>query len=92
MRRAVSVVMPVYNVADYVAAAVESVLRQTSCGFELIIVDEGSTDATRDIADRFRDPRVRLIAGSHPSAMVGLILPRGWHDFLERAALKTTRA
>jgi glycosyltransferase involved in cell wall biosynthesis len=55
-------------------------------------VDDGSTDATRDIADRFRDPRVRLIAGSHPSAMVGLILPRGWHDFLERAALKTTRA
>lgn len=62
---AVSVVMPTYNVAGYVAAAVESVLRQTLQDFELIVVDDGSTDGTPEIVRGFRDSRIRLIVGSH---------------------------
>ena len=77
----VSVVMPVYNVADYIAVAVESVLAQTFSGFELIIVDDGSTDATREVVGRFSDPRIRLIAASHrgyPFALCqGIEMARG---------------
>jgi glycosyltransferase involved in cell wall biosynthesis len=57
---AVSVVMPVYNEAAFVGAAVESVLRQTMTDLELVIVDNGSTDATPEVLGRIRDPRVRV--------------------------------
>lgn len=45
----VSVVLPTYNCASYVIAAVESVLQQTSTNYELIIVDDGSTDETEQV-------------------------------------------
>jgi glycosyltransferase involved in cell wall biosynthesis len=61
----VSVVMPTYNVAGYIAAAVESVLGQTFADFELIVVDDGSTDGTPDVVRGFCDPRLRLVACSH---------------------------
>jgi glycosyltransferase involved in cell wall biosynthesis len=61
----VSVVMSAYNMADYIADSVESVLAQTFSDFELIIVDDGSADATREVAGRFRDPRIRVIAAPH---------------------------
>lgn len=57
---AVSVVMPVYNEAAFVGAAVESVLRQTMTDFELVIVDNGSTDESPAILRRITDPRVRI--------------------------------
>ena len=57
----VSVVMPVYNVEIYVAEAVTSVLSQTYENFELLIVDDGSTDASVDICNLIDDPRIRLI-------------------------------
>lgn len=56
----VSVVMPVYNEAPFVEAAVRSVLRQTVSDLELVIVDNGSTDESPEILGRIRDPRVRL--------------------------------
>ena len=57
----VSVVMPVYNAAATVARAVESVLHQTYPHFELIVVDDASTDASADIISAFTDERIRLI-------------------------------
>lgn len=59
----VSVVMPVYNSRRYIEAAVHSILAQTLSDFELIIVDDGSSDGTADILRRLarRDCRIRLI-------------------------------
>ena len=56
----VSVVMPVYNDERYLAEAIASVLGQTYADFELIIVDDGSTDGSRAIIEEYalRDSRV----------------------------------
>lgn len=60
---AVSVIMPAYNVAPYIGAALESVLAQTFRDFEVLVVDDGATDESAAIAAAFvaRDPRVRLL-------------------------------
>jgi succinoglycan biosynthesis protein ExoO len=60
----VSVIVPAYNVADYVADCIESVLEQTYPTFELILVDDASTDATCHVIQRYRDPRIRLLRQS----------------------------
>lgn len=57
----ISVVIPAYNQSRYLAAAVQSVLDQTEQDFEIIIVDDGSTDQTRQVAASFDDPRLRYI-------------------------------
>lgn len=58
----VSVIIPAYNRADFLARAVDSVLAQTFTDFELIVVDDRSTDTTREVMERYRDtPRVRLV-------------------------------
>lgn len=62
----ISVVMPVWNRATVIATAIESVLAQTYSNWELLIVDDGSTDHTVEVASRFlSDSRVRLLTGSH---------------------------
>ena len=62
-RPVVSVIMPVYNGAQWLAKAAESVLAQTLPDIELLIVDDASTDDTSRIAERFakRDSRVQLL-------------------------------
>lgn len=56
----VSVVMPVYNVEQYVEEAIESILTQSFLDFELIIIDDASTDRTLDVIKNFVDNRIRL--------------------------------
>ena len=57
-----SIILPVYNCEKYVGECIESILRQDFPGFELIIVDDGSTDLSPEICSGFTaDPRVRLI-------------------------------
>jgi len=57
----VSVIMPVYNTAPYLAACLESVLKQEAVDFELIVIDDGSTDESPAILEDFarRDARIR---------------------------------
>ena len=56
----VSIIMPSYNTASYIQETVESVLKQTYTNWELIIVDDCSTDDTDDILARFTDKRIRI--------------------------------
>ncbi len=56
----VSVCMPAYNAGKYVAQAVESVIRQSYPHWELIIVNDGSTDNTAEVLNTFTDTRIRV--------------------------------
>ena len=58
----VSVVMPAYNRAGSIRMAVDSILRQTFTDFELLVVDDGSTDGTMDQLADIDDPRLQLLA------------------------------
>lgn len=59
----ISVLMPVYNAADYVAEAIESILAQTWNDFEFIIIDNGSTDGLSGaIIGSYVDSRIRVIS------------------------------
>ena len=60
-RPVVSVVMPVYNVERFVAESIKSVLSQSFEDFELIIVDDGGSDASLAICERLADARTRII-------------------------------
>ena len=55
-----SVCLPTYNGEAYVAEAVRSVLEQSSTDFELVVVDDGSSDRTLDILQTFDEPRLRI--------------------------------
>lgn len=57
----VSVMMPAYNAASYIGQAIESVLAQRFADWELVIVNDGSTDDTAAVVARYHDPRIRLI-------------------------------
>lgn len=59
----VSVVMPMRNAQDYVAAAAMSVLQERDVPLELVVVDDGSTDASRARLEALGDARVRLVDG-----------------------------
>ena len=57
----ISVILPVFNQENYIGKAIESVLSQSFDEFELIIVNDGSTDNTLDIINQFDDSRIKLI-------------------------------
>lgn len=76
-----SIVVPAYNAAATIAETLRSLLAQTFGDFELIVVDDGSTDRTAEIVERFEDPRIRLVrqanrglAGAHNT---GIAASRG---------------
>lgn len=55
-----SVILPVYNGQEYLLEAIESVLLQSFSDFELIIINDGSTDASSTIIDKLSDPRIQF--------------------------------
>ena len=57
----ITVLMPAYNAEKYIAEAISSVLSQSFTDFELLIINDGSTDATEKIVSSFTDSRIRLI-------------------------------
>ncbi|MDQ3108542.1 MAG: glycosyltransferase [Bacteroidota bacterium] len=57
----VTVILPVHNAATFVGSAIESILSQTFSDFELLIINDGSTDHSAEIISSFNDPRITLI-------------------------------
>lgn len=63
----ISIVVPVYNAASYIGETLQSVLRQSFADWELVIVDDGSTDGSRELLDAYaaRDARIRCVCQDH---------------------------
>lgn len=96
MNDVISVIMPVYNVADYLPQAVESILSQDYDKLEVILIDDGSKDDSGAVCDHYaaRDARVRVIhqenGGAAAAKNAGLRIASGEYlsfvdsdDFLE---------
>lgn len=66
----ISIIVPMYQSASYISVCIQSALCQTWKNFELILVDDGSTDQTREICNRFMksDSRIRLLIQDHKDA------------------------
>ncbi len=77
----VSVIIPAYNVAEYIEGCIQSVCNQTYENLEIIIVDDGSTDATGRICDSFSDGRIivkhQQNQGFSGARNTGLLLAKG---------------
>jgi len=61
----ISILTPTYNHEKYIAECIQSVLNQTFQDWEMIIVDDGSTDKTAEVISHFNDPRVRYFRQEH---------------------------
>ena len=61
----ITILMPAFNARKYIRAAIDSVLQQSFTAFELVIVNDGSTDDTKEIVETFTDPRIRLLNQTH---------------------------
>lgn len=85
----VSIISPCYNCSEYVASTIRSVLSQTYSDWEMIIVDDCSTDNSREEIERFDDPRIRCHcleknSGAAVARNTALRLARGrWIAFLD---------
>ena len=73
----VSIVLPTYKRAHLLPSAIRSVLSQTYGNLELIVVDDNSPDATRDVAASFSDPRIRYVR-NEPNLKLPRALNRGF--------------
>ncbi|MEQ9411018.1 MAG: glycosyltransferase family A protein [Fuerstiella sp.] len=85
--RKISVIIPVYNAERYISETIESVLNQTGCELEIIVVDDGSTDTTQQVVALFGD-RVRYLqqqnAGPAAARNLGVSVARhDWIAFLD---------
>lgn len=61
MNEKVSIIIPTYNRAHLIERSIRSILNQTYEEFELLIVDDGSTDNTKEVVERIKDSRIRYI-------------------------------
>ncbi len=83
----VTVLMPAYNAERYIRPAIASILNQTFRDFELLIIEDGSTDATEEIIGEFNDPRISVFKNEVNRGIVyslnkGVALARG--EYLAR--------
>lgn len=82
----ITILIPVYNAEKYIRGAITSVLNQGFTDFELLIINDGSTDTSRQIIESFNDPRIRLInqANQGIAAALNIGLLNAKADFVAR--------
>jgi glycosyltransferase involved in cell wall biosynthesis len=78
----ISVLMPVFNGQEYIAEAIDSILNQSCNNFELIIIDDGSSDNSKNIIESYKDNRIKYIRnninqGAHAARNVGIKISQG---------------
>ena len=83
-----SVVIPAYNRAEIITRTIDSVLAQTFTDFEIIVVDDGSTDNLKKVCEDYNSPKIHYIfqnnAGSNPARNNGVSNSRGYYvSFLD---------
>jgi len=83
-----SVVIPAYNRAKVIPRAVDSVLAQTFADFEIVVIDDGSTDNLREACEKYGSPQIHYYhqpnAGSNPARNMGVKMARGYYlSFLD---------
>ena len=101
-RPIISIIVPVYNVESYLERCINSILNQTFKNFELILVDDGSTDGCKDICNEYKtkDKRIKVIhkenGGLSSARNAGLDIARGKYigfvdsdDFINKDMYKT---
>lgn len=67
----VSVVLPAYNAEKYLKESIDSILAQTYTDFELLVINNASTDGTRALVESYTDPRVKLINNPSNLGLIG---------------------
>lgn len=70
MRPSASICIPLFQKADYIGRTIESALAQTFTDFELVIIDNASTDGSAAVVDSFDDPRLRVVTHSETVPMI----------------------
>lgn len=83
---AISVVLPLYNAEPYIGAAIRSILDQTHRDFELIVVDDGSSDGSSAVVDAITDSRLRVIRQAN-TGLVGALnrgMQEARHEYVAR--------
>lgn len=65
MTARVAILTPTYQHAAFIESCIQSALDQTEPSWEMVVLDDGSTDGTAQLAERFRDPRIHVVHGNH---------------------------
>lgn len=80
-KKLISVIIPMYNASRFIKQCVKSILKQTYKNFELLIINDGSTDNSLDICSRFNDQRIKIInqknAGCEYARLTGIKQSKG---------------
>ncbi|NYQ26939.1 glycosyltransferase family 2 protein, partial [Escherichia coli] len=84
----ISVVMPVYNSEKYLAEAIQSILNQTHKNFELICINDGSTDKSQEIIEYFSSRDARIVVINQPNkgvvSSLNLAISLAKYDYIAR--------
>ncbi len=72
-RPRISVILPSYNAERYIVEAIDSVLRQSFSNFELLVIDDGSSDRSAELVERFDDDRVYLHRKECNTGIIGTL-------------------
>ena len=60
MSKKISILLPVFNCGLYIKSAIQSIINNSFENYEIIVINDGSTDNTLDIINQFNDPRIKI--------------------------------